>query len=155
MQRLFVDGIALHQNPRRPPGLVCRASATPAPGSREGPLPAQLRASKATVCYVRNTSAPAVRCALNSGHCLTAWRAGQIDPNRHSGPTLWTLRPRKTTAPAGIGDSVLALLMLMIILYRPKGIAGGREISFPLRRRSPARRNDIVAPEPSPDHERE
>ena len=58
-------------------------------------------------------------------------------------------------APAGIGDSVLALLMLIIILYRPKGIAGGREISFPLRRRSPARHNDIAAPEPSPDHERE
>ncbi len=58
-------------------------------------------------------------------------------------------------APAGIGDSVLALLMLIIILHRPKGIAGGREISFPLRRRSPARHNDIAAPEPSPDHERE
>jgi branched-chain amino acid transport system permease protein len=31
-------------------------------------------------------------------------------------------------APAGLGDAVLALLMLAIILFRPKGIAGGREI---------------------------
>ena len=31
-------------------------------------------------------------------------------------------------APAGAGDAVLALLMLVIILFRPKGIAGGREI---------------------------
>jgi len=31
-------------------------------------------------------------------------------------------------APAGLGDAVLALLMLAIILFRPKGIAGGREL---------------------------
>ena len=31
-------------------------------------------------------------------------------------------------APAGLGDAILALLMLAIILFRPKGIAGGREI---------------------------
>lgn len=34
-------------------------------------------------------------------------------------------------APAGLGDSVLALLMLVIILVRPKGMAGGRELGFP------------------------
>jgi branched-chain amino acid transport system permease protein len=40
-------------------------------------------------------------------------------------------------APAGLGDAILALLMLLIILFRPKGIAGGKEIGWPLRRRSP------------------
>jgi branched-chain amino acid transport system permease protein len=34
----------------------------------------------------------------------------------------------RIAAPAGLGDSVLALLMLAIILFRPRGIAGGREI---------------------------
>lgn len=34
-------------------------------------------------------------------------------------------------APPGLGDAVLALLMLLIILFRPKGIAGGREITWP------------------------
>ncbi len=38
-------------------------------------------------------------------------------------------------APAGLGDAILALIMLLIILFRPKGIAGGREISWPFRRR--------------------
>ena len=37
-------------------------------------------------------------------------------------------------APAGLGDAVLALLMLLIILFRPNGIAGGREIDWPFRR---------------------
>lgn len=37
-------------------------------------------------------------------------------------------------APGGLGDAVLALLMLLIILFRPKGIAGGREIELPSRR---------------------
>jgi branched-chain amino acid transport system permease protein len=36
-------------------------------------------------------------------------------------------------APAGLGDAILALIMLLIILFRPKGIAGGREISWPFR----------------------
>lgn len=31
-------------------------------------------------------------------------------------------------APAGLGDAILALLMLAILLFRPKGIAGGREL---------------------------
>lgn len=35
----------------------------------------------------------------------------------------------RIAAPAGIGDSVLALLMLAIILFRPKGISDGREIA--------------------------
>ena len=38
-------------------------------------------------------------------------------------------------APAGLGDAILALIMLLIILFRPKGIAGGREISWPFGRR--------------------
>jgi len=37
-------------------------------------------------------------------------------------------------APAGLGDAILALIMLLIILFRPKGIAGGREISWPFGR---------------------
>lgn len=37
-------------------------------------------------------------------------------------------------APGGLGDVVLALLMLLIILFRPKGIAGGKEIPWPFRR---------------------
>lgn len=40
----------------------------------------------------------------------------------------------KIAAPGGLGDAVLALLMLVIILYRPKGIAGGREIGWPFGR---------------------
>ena len=58
-------------------------------------------------------------------------------------------------APAGLGDSALALLMLIIILYRPKGIAGGREIGFPLRSVSVAGRNDVPPPDLSSNHELE
>lgn len=39
----------------------------------------------------------------------------------------FTLKP-----PAGLGDVVLAALMLLIILFRPKGITGGREIAWPI-----------------------
>jgi hypothetical protein len=45
--------------------------------------------------------------------------------------------------------------MLIIILYRPKGIAGGREIGFPLRNVSVAGRNDIPPPDISSNHELE
>jgi branched-chain amino acid transport system permease protein len=38
-------------------------------------------------------------------------------------------------APPGIGDVVLALVMLLIILFRPDGIAAGRELTWPFRRR--------------------
>ena len=38
-------------------------------------------------------------------------------------------------APAGTGDVILALLMLIIILFRPDGIAGGRELTWPFGRR--------------------
>jgi branched-chain amino acid transport system permease protein len=38
-------------------------------------------------------------------------------------------------APAGIGDVILALVMLLIILFRPDGIAAGRELTWPFRRR--------------------
>jgi branched-chain amino acid transport system permease protein len=38
-------------------------------------------------------------------------------------------------APAGLGDVILALIMLVIILFRPNGIAGGREIAWPFVKR--------------------
>jgi branched-chain amino acid transport system permease protein len=37
-------------------------------------------------------------------------------------------------APPGLGDAILALLLLLIILFRPNGIAGGREITWPFDR---------------------
>jgi branched-chain amino acid transport system permease protein len=37
-------------------------------------------------------------------------------------------------APPGVGDVILALIMLLIILFRPNGIAGGREVSWPFGR---------------------
>jgi branched-chain amino acid transport system permease protein len=42
----------------------------------------------------------------------------------------------KTTigAPPGVGDVILALTMLLIILFRPNGLAGGRELTWPFRR---------------------
>jgi hypothetical protein len=49
----------------------------------------------------------------------------------------------------------LALLMLIIILYRPKGIAGGREIGFPLRSASVAGCNGGAPRDPSSNPERE
>jgi len=42
---------------------------------------------------------------------------------------------RLIAAPAGLGDVILALIMLLIILFRPDGIAGGRELSLPFIRR--------------------
>jgi branched-chain amino acid transport system permease protein len=42
-----------------------------------------------------------------------------------------TIGTTTIAAPGGLGDAVLALLMLLIILFRPKGIAGGREIGWP------------------------
>jgi branched-chain amino acid transport system permease protein len=39
-----------------------------------------------------------------------------------------------SAAPPGLGDSILALLMLAIIIFRPRGIAGGKEIAWPPRR---------------------
>jgi hypothetical protein len=39
------------------------------------------------------------------------------------------------TAP-GLGDVALAAAMLLIILFRPQGIAGGREIAFHRTRKS-------------------
>jgi branched-chain amino acid transport system permease protein len=37
-------------------------------------------------------------------------------------------------APAGTGDVILALIMLLIILFRPDGIAAGRELTWPFGR---------------------
>jgi branched-chain amino acid transport system permease protein len=36
-------------------------------------------------------------------------------------------------AMPGLGDAVLALAMLLIILFRPKGLARGREVTWPFR----------------------
>jgi branched-chain amino acid transport system permease protein len=36
--------------------------------------------------------------------------------------------------PPGVGDVILALVMLLIILFRPNGIAGGRELGWPFGR---------------------
>jgi branched-chain amino acid transport system permease protein len=41
-----------------------------------------------------------------------------------------TIGTTTLAAPLGFGDAVLALLMLLIILFRPNGIAGGREIAW-------------------------
>jgi branched-chain amino acid transport system permease protein len=38
-----------------------------------------------------------------------------------------TIAGTTIAAPAGVGDAVLALIMLLVILFRPKGIAGGKE----------------------------
>jgi branched-chain amino acid transport system permease protein len=38
-------------------------------------------------------------------------------------------------APPGLGDVILALIMLLIILFRPNGLAGGREIGWPFANR--------------------
>ena len=61
----------------------------------------------------------------------------------------------RLAAPAGLGDSALALLMLIILLYRPKGIAGGREIGFPSRRLSVPGPNEVSSPNSSSNHELE
>jgi branched-chain amino acid transport system permease protein len=61
----------------------------------------------------------------------------------------------RLAAPAGLGDSALALLMLVIILYRPKGIAGGREIGFPSRSAPGAGRNDVPSSTLLSNHELE
>jgi len=44
-----------------------------------------------------------------------------------------TIGTMNFAAPGGLGDALLALLMLLIILFRPNGIAGGREISWPFQ----------------------
>jgi branched-chain amino acid transport system permease protein len=37
-------------------------------------------------------------------------------------------------APFGVSDAALALIMLLIIRFRPKGIAGGHELKWPFNR---------------------
>jgi branched-chain amino acid transport system permease protein len=37
-------------------------------------------------------------------------------------------------APPGVGDVILALIMLLIILFRPNGLAAGRELTWPFGR---------------------
>ena len=39
-----------------------------------------------------------------------------------------TVGGQTLAAPAGAGDAVLALILLLMILFRPNGIAGGKEI---------------------------
>jgi len=48
-----------------------------------------------------------------------------------------TLGATTIAAPAGTGDAILALIMLLIIIFRPKGIAGGKEIGWPFGRSTP------------------
>jgi branched-chain amino acid transport system permease protein len=50
-----------------------------------------------------------------------------------------TIGAAKIAAPAGLGDAIFALLMLLIILFRPNGLAGGREIVWPRRFRKAKR----------------
>jgi hypothetical protein len=45
--------------------------------------------------------------------------------------------------------------MLIIILYRPKGIAGGREIGFPSQSVSVAGPNEVSPPNSFSNHELE
>jgi branched-chain amino acid transport system permease protein len=56
-----------------------------------------------------------------------------------------TIGTTTIAAPGGLGDAVLALLMLLIILFRPKGIAGGHEVTWPQRRAAPRRQHDDLA----------
>ncbi len=46
----------------------------------------------------------------------------------------FTISSVVVAAPAGSGDVILALIMLLIIIFRPDGIAGGREIMWPFKR---------------------
>jgi branched-chain amino acid transport system permease protein len=56
-----------------------------------------------------------------------------------------TIGTTTIAAPGGLGDAVLALLMLLIILFRPKGIAGGHEASWPRLRGVPVKQpNDLA-----------
>jgi branched-chain amino acid transport system permease protein len=58
-------------------------------------------------------------------------------------------------APPGLGDSILALLMLLIILFRPRGILGGKEIGWPISASSSSSSNESrslpIRANPNPD----
>ena len=58
-------------------------------------------------------------------------------------------------APPGLGDSILALVMLLIILFRPRGIVGGKEIVWPLGASSGSHsigsRSQSIPAHPNPD----
>lgn len=47
------------------------------------------------------------------------------------------------SAPAGLGDVVLAAVMLGILVFRPTGITGGREVAFPRRARPPQMEKEL------------
>ena len=68
----------------------------------------------------------AVLGALTLSLIAEALRLAEIGIPISGGATL--------AAPAGLGDVVLAALMLLIILFRPRGITGGREIAWPVSR---------------------
>lgn len=59
-----------------------------------------------------------------------------------------TIGSATIAAPGGLGDAALALLMLLIILFRPNGIAGGKEIFLPRRTRS-ADNSTATVPDPN------
>lgn len=46
--------------------------------------------------------------------------------------------------PAGFAEIVLALLMLLTLIFRPKGIAGGREIPFPFNDQAQRKREAVT-----------
>jgi branched-chain amino acid transport system permease protein len=56
------------------------------------------------------------------------------------------LGPLHVAAPAGLADVIVALGMLLIILFRPKGITNGREVPWPFRRRSQPQDADALSP---------
>ena len=58
-----------------------------------------------------------------------------------------TIGTTTIAAPGGLGDAMLALLMLLIILFRPNGIAGGREISGPF---GPSTQKPATETQPQP-----
>ncbi len=67
------------------------------------------------------------------------------------GPTVgpWLIPSRP-----GLTEVGLALLLLVVLLVRPSGITGGRELSLhPLRRRSGRRRSEPAADRPKPPDE--
>ena len=53
--------------------------------------------------------------------------------------------------PLGLGDVVLALVMLLIILFRPKGIMGGRELTWFFGRRTRDGRRVPAESVPTPE----
>src|SRR5208337_877221 len=72
-------------------GFRAPAPAQAPPSQRAGARnPSPTEASRVPVCYVRNTSSPAVRSALNSGRLASASRTGQVAPEAVIGAESFT-----------------------------------------------------------------